>query len=206
MHVAQYATHPGSLPDRRIRTLIVPREHGAWGLLLVPLATGGAIGLLAGGDGLSLISLTAAALALFWLRKPRQSWMGTRLLRAQSSQERRGVGLAVLAIAIVAVSALMAIFWSGKNRQLLWLGMFAVAAFITEGQLRKLGRRTRMLAQVVGTIGLTVTAPAAFYVVTGNLGREAWMLWLANFVFAGNQIHFVQLRIHSARLSGWAQK
>jgi hypothetical protein len=63
-----------------------------------------------------------------------------------------------------------------------------------------------MLAQVVGTLGLTVTAPAAYYLVTGELDRDAWALWVANFLFAGNQIHFVQLRIHSARISGWSQK
>ena len=28
----------------RIRVLVVPREHGAWGLLLVPLFTGAAVG------------------------------------------------------------------------------------------------------------------------------------------------------------------
>ena len=63
-----------------------------------------------------------------------------------------------------------------------------------------------MLAQIVGTMGLTVTAPAAYYVVTGQLNRNAWVLWLVNFLFAGNQIHFVQLRIHSARLNDWSQK
>ena len=30
----------------------------------------------------------------------------------------------------------------------------------------------------------------------------AWMLWLANLIFAGNQIHYVQIRIHSAKLVG----
>ena len=63
-----------------------------------------------------------------------------------------------------------------------------------------------MLSQFVGTLGLTVTAPAAYYVVTGELNRSAWTLWIANSLFGVNQIHFVQLRIHSARLSGWSQK
>jgi len=63
-----------------------------------------------------------------------------------------------------------------------------------------------MLAQVVGTLGLTVTAPAAYYLVTGRLNGKAWMLWLANFLFAGNQIHFVQLRIHSARGGSRSEK
>jgi len=52
---------------------------------------------------------------------------------------------------------------------------------------------------MIGGAGLTGTAPAAYYVVTGQLDRAAWTLWIANLLFALNQIHFVQLRIHAAR-------
>jgi hypothetical protein len=195
------------LPHRRLGSLIVPREHGAWGLLFVPLATGGAIGVLAGGSGLPLLALTIAALALFWLRTPLESWLGTGLLRAQGQRERRSVGVIILILAVVAALALASLFSHGRNHDLLLLlGLIAMVAFLAQGLLRKLGRRTRMLSQLVGALGLTVTAPAAYYVVTGKLDHDAWTLWLANFLFAGNQIHFVQLRIHSARAAGWAQK
>jgi hypothetical protein len=53
-----------------------------------------------------------------------------------------------------------------------------------------------MAAQLAGAIGLTCTAPAAYYVGTGRLSERAFVLWAANWIFAGNQIHFVQLRIH----------
>ena len=64
----------------------------------------------------------------------------------------------------------------------------------------------RMLGEIIGTIGLTASAPAAYYVITGKFGPLAWMLWLANLLFAGNQIHYVQLRIHSARAQGMPEK
>ena len=204
--MAANASQLGVLPDRRIGALIAPREHGAWGLLLVPLATGGAIGLLTGGNGLPLLAFTVATLALFWLRTPVESWLGTSLIRPQTQQEWRSVGVTILILTGVATLALASLFWEGRNPELLLLGLAAGSAFVAQGLLRKLGRPTRMLAQVVGTFGLTVTAPAAYYLVTGQLNREAWTLWIANFAFAGNQIHFVQLRIHSARVSGWSQK
>jgi hypothetical protein len=186
--------------------LIVPREHGAWGLLFVPLATGGAIGVLGGGDGLPLIAFAIAALALFWLRTPVESWLGTSLLRAQGQRERRSVGITTLILAAVAALALASLFSDGRNGDLLLLGLMAMVAFLAQGLLPRLGRRTRILSQVVGALGLTVSATAAYYVVTGKLDHEAWALWLTNFLFAGNQIHFVQLRIHSARAAGWSQK
>jgi hypothetical protein len=204
--MAYQVSQLAALPNRRLSSLISPREHGAWGLLFVPLATGGAVGLFAGGNGLPLAAFAIVALALFWLRTPVESLLGTGLLRAQSERERRSVRITILILATMAISSLAALFREGRNRDLLLLGTIAISAFVAQALLRKLSRQTRMLSQIVGTLGLTVTAPAAYYVVTGQLGRNAWPLWMANFLFAGNQIHFVQLRIHSARVSGWSQK
>jgi hypothetical protein len=63
-----------------------------------------------------------------------------------------------------------------------------------------------MISQVVGAIGLTCTAPAAYYIGTGRLDMRALVLWIGNWVFAGNQIHFVQLRIHAARATTFTEK
>ena len=59
---------------------------------------------------------------------------------------------------------------------------------------------------MVGTIGLTASAPAAYYVITGNFNATTWILWLANILFAGDQIHYVQLRIHTAKVEGFRAK
>ena len=59
---------------------------------------------------------------------------------------------------------------------------------------------------MVGATGLTSTAPAAYYVVTGHLNTIAWALWAANLLFAVNQIQFVQLRIQAARVSSRREK
>ena len=59
---------------------------------------------------------------------------------------------------------------------------------------------------MVGAAGLTSTGPAAYYVATGGFDETAWTLWMANFLFAGNQIHFVQVRIHAAQASTRAEK
>jgi hypothetical protein len=64
----------------------------------------------------------------------------------------------------------------------------------------------RMISQVAGAIALTSTAPAAYYVGTGRLDERAFALWIANWLFAANQIHFVQLRIHAARATNLQEK
>ncbi|MBZ5719184.1 MAG: YwiC-like family protein [Acidobacteriia bacterium] len=204
--MADQVSQLGTLPGQRLHGMIVPREHGAWGMLLMPLATGAAVGLMSSVQVLPLVLFTVAALGLFWMRTPVESWLGMSPLRAQSDQERGAVRRAILALASAVALALAGLFWGGQNAYLLLLGAICGVAFAAQAVLKKLGRKTRMAAQVVGSLGLTSTAPAAYYVVTGHLDLTAWALWFANWLFAGDQIHFVQLRIHAARMTNVREK
>jgi hypothetical protein len=186
----------------RRRALIFPREHGAWGLLLVPLITGVGVAFRAGSHVTPVLLLLTAALALFWLRTPAESLLGTSAMRAQTGDERRAVVIVIAGLGAMAALALGTLLWDGRNPDLWLIGAAAAAAFIAQALLKKLGRRTRMLSEIVGTVGLTSSAPAAYYVITGKFGATAWMLWVANLIFAGNQIHYVQVRIHTARVEG----
>jgi hypothetical protein len=67
------ALSSGQFSNARLHSLVIPREHGAWGMLLVPLATGAAVAVLAGGHISSLPLLVIAAVAIFWLRTPVES-------------------------------------------------------------------------------------------------------------------------------------
>lgn len=190
----------------RRRALILPREHGAWGLLLVPMVTGAGIALRQNANSFPFLLLLTAALALFWLRTPLESLLGTSAIRAQTAEERREVGFVIAYLGAVAALAL-GMLLRDRHNLLLWpLGGSAAVAFVAQVLLKKLGRGARMLAEVIGTIGLSSSAPAAYYVITGRFGLTAWTLWLANLIFAGNQIHYVQLRIHTAKVSGLRKK
>lgn len=190
----------------RRHALILPREHGAWGLLLVPMITGAGIAAREGANFFAFILLLTAALTLFWLRTPLESLLGNSAMRAQTQEERREVAFVVAYLGTIAALALAMLLWFGHN-PLLWpLGAAAGVAFAGQALLKKLGRRFRMLSEIVGTIGLTSSAPAAYYVITGKFGATGWMLWLANLIFAGDQIHYVQLRIHTARAQDVREK
>jgi len=190
----------------RRRALIVPREHGAWGLLLVPMITGAGVAFRECFHIFPLILLSAAALSLFWLRTPVESLLGTSVMRAQSNEEYRTVKSFVMGLGAIAALTLGALLWAGRNTGLWPLGAAVLVAFAGQALLKKTGRRARMLSEIVGTIGLTASAPAAYYVITGNFNATAWMLWLANILFAGDQIHYVQLRIHTATVEGFRTK
>ena len=183
----------------RMQALVIPREHGAWGLLLIPMFVGAVVGLQHGTHIGALSLFFVAAVSLFWLRTPVESYLGTSPMRAQSSTEKQHVLMVAAGIILIAGLAIAGLFWRGENRLLLVMGAACSTAFATQAVLKKLGRQYRMPAQVVGAAGLTATAPAAYYVLSGRFDEVAIALWLANWAFAGNQIHFVQLRLRSSK-------
>lgn len=190
----------------RRRALILPREHGAWGLLLVPMVTGAGVAFHKASHIFPLILLLTTALALFWLRTPLESLLETSAMKAQTLEESHTLRSFIILLAGIAGLALAGLLWAGRNFDLWPLGAAVGGAFIGQAILKKLGRRMRMLSEMVGTIGLTASAPAAYYVITGEFNATAWMLWLANILFAGDQIHYVQLRIHTAKIQGFRAK
>ena len=193
------ATYADTMHNPRLKTMVVPREHGAWGMLLIPLLTGIVVAAPVGINPWTVALFLLASLALFWLRTPVEAWTGTSPIKAQSAQEIiivRNTSIVLSAIALLSVVALcVAGYWSG----LLLIGVFAAISFALQVVVKRAGRRGRMPAQLIGAIGLTSTAASAYYVATGRLDRIALALWLANWLFAGNQVHFVQLRIHAGR-------
>ncbi len=203
----------------RRRALVLPREHGAWGLLLVPMVTGAGIAFRQSFHVVPFLLLLTSALALFWLRTPLESLIGTSAMRAQTKEERRLVLSVLAGLGVLAVLTLSGLLWAGRNPFLWVIGAVAGLAFVAQSVLKDASKHPgtiwrnhsgskrsapalRMLSEIVGTIGLTSAAPASYYVITGKFDAIAVILWIANLMFSGNQIHFVQLRIHSAKIQG----
>jgi YwiC-like protein len=192
-------TNPEAPSRARLRSMTIPREHGAWGMLLVPLAIGGAVGLRSTENLPALLSLALTAISLFWLRTPVEALLGTTPIKARSTEDRRYLLVVIGALSLVAVCCLSTIFWHGRNRVLLPIGLVAAAAFGLQALVKRTGHKGRMPAQIIGSIGLTSTAAAGYCVANGRWAAIAIALWAINFAFAAGQVHYVQVRIHSSR-------
>ena len=190
----------------RRRTMLIPREHGAWGMLLVPLATGAIVASRTRVHGGSLVLFVVATLALFWLRTPVEAWLGLSPIKAQTKEERTSVLWVIVLLCAIVLASLGALFASGYARGLIIIGIVAAVALGAQEIVKKLGRSGRMPAQIIGVIGLTSTAAGAYYVASGKLDKTALALWAVNWLFAADQIHFVQTRIRGARLNASREK
>lgn len=203
----EVATRNGDIS--RTRQLVWPREHGAWGILIVPMVTGAAVGLMHSVRLLPALLFAVAAVALFCLRTPVESLLGSTPLRARTAAERRLSSRFIAIFGALAGLSLTLLLWGGQNLVLLAVGAVAVLLFVLQAVMRSYG--LRMAAQFTGALGLTSTAAGAYYVTTGHMDAVALALWGVNWMFAANQVHFVQLRIHGARqilvverlASGW---
>jgi len=163
------------------------------------------VGLFYGAPG-RLAAFLLVTLSLFWMRTPLESWVGTALIRARTAGEFQLVRKTVLLLALASAAGLLWLFWGWQNLALIWIGCAAGIAFLLQSLVKRIWRGSRTAPQIIGAAGLTSTAAAAYYVVTGRLDTIAWSLWAANLLFAINQIQFVQLRIHAARASDRAHK
>jgi hypothetical protein len=175
-------------------------------MLLVPLATGAVVAARSTISPLALTLLVIATLAIFWARTPLEAWIGTSAIKVHTRQERKAVLRVAVILAVVAIVATAALFRLGYSQGLLIIGAVAALSFALQAVVKRTGRRGRMPAQLIGAIGLTSTAAGAYYVATGHLNFVAMSLWIANWLFAVNQVHFVQLRIHASRASSLREK
>jgi hypothetical protein len=168
-------------------------------MLLVPLVTGAVAGNPRGERIVWILLFTAVALGLFCLRTPVEAALQISPLRPQNDGERRLIYSSIFIYSSVAVLALAVLIIWAHAYGLLLLGAAAAIVFLLQAVLKQLGRETRMNAQLTGAIALSSTAAGAYYLATGHFGPTGVIIWMANWLFAANQIHFVQLRIHSAR-------
>ncbi len=195
-----------AMNNSRLRSIVWPREHGAWGILLIPLVTGAWVGRPSGERIVPLVLFALAALGLFCLRTPVEIWLGVSPLRVETAAERKAVHSSIYFYASLSVAGLVILFWRVHAYGLLLLGAAAAAAFTVQAVWKNLGRQTRLNAQLTGSLALTCTAAGACYLASGRLDETALAVWAANWLFAVNQIHYVQVRIRSARAATFSER
>jgi hypothetical protein len=204
-HTALLERAAGHAAPQRARLLVFPREHGAWGILLVPLVAGAWLGYQPGRLG-ALALFTLAVLAVFLLRTPLEAWLGRGVLRPQSDSERALVRRASAAYAVMVLLAGGALLRVTEPAGLLPLAAAAAAAGVAQSLLQRRRREQRVPAQAAGALGLAATAPGAYYVAAGALDATAFLLWAVSWLFAVHQIHYVHLRLAAARAASRREK
>jgi len=150
----------------------MPREHGAWGILLIPFAT--AVGV-AGVWNLPVALLLVSILCFYVAR--------TSFLKLNYRWT------AILLAGCAACTLPLLLVW-----KLWWLAAFGVVA--APLAFRKTERS--ITVQLLAVAGLTLTAPAAWYAATGKLELTALQLWLLNVLYFAGGVFYVRMHVAAA--------
>jgi len=163
-------------PPRPTRAAVtgppIPREHGAWGILLIPFATACGI---RGTFDFKLALLLASALCFYTART--------------SFLKRNVTWTALLLAGSAACLAPLLFVW-----HLWWL----VALGIPVAPLAFRKTEHSVIRQLLAVCGLALTAPAAWYVATGRLDRDAGFLWALNVLYFAGGVFYVKMHIAAA--------
>ena len=186
--------------------LLVPREHGTWGLLLFPLISGAIVGYAAGPKAslAAMLWFLLTTLSAFLIYQPLESLLGFSLINARSRQQKRIAILSVIALGVIALLGVLQLFHLHRGL-VLGFGLAALGCFCVRLLLGS-SRRMRIPRQLIGALGLSSTGAGAYYAASGRIDRTAMLLWLASWLFAVGQIEYVHLRISTAQIRTWRQR
>lgn len=171
---------------------LLPREHGAWAMFVVPLIIGLAIGARRNSfDNLSIpILFGLAAFGFFLVRYPLMLLVKTRNLNAEGNawlwSSVYGMmafagGVAVLILTQVWELVLIGLVGGG------WLGIHLWLAT----------RRLEMsvVGQWTAIAGAALAAPGAYLLLARTFDRTAAMLYVLNFLFFGGTVYYIKFKV-----------
>ncbi len=179
----------------RIPPPIIPKEHGAWTVLFVPMLVGASI---AGKFTLNVALLALAILGVFLSYVPAQTLLREWLAASQAPEKVRAAKFWAMVYLGAAALFMLPLFLQNLW-WLLGIGTLSVIAFLANFVLTRHYSKT-FLSDLISVLGLTLSAPAAYYSVTGKLDQAAAMLWLMNFLFFGSGIVYVHTKLRAAAM------
>ena len=168
---------------------LLPKEHGAWAMLIVPLLLGVIIAPAWHGRVLVLL---AATLGFFLARHPLALLVKTRKRPAADTISLRWWALVYGGIMGLGGG------WLVLVEGLWWLALLGlVGGLLLLFHLWLIARRQEMSAigELTGIFGLALGAPMAYYAASGLLDTTAAMLWLINVLYFGGTVFYIKLKV-----------
>lgn len=170
----------------------IPKEHGAWAMWIVPMLSGAIATRFSGWFFEFFLSFSL----LYIVHHPVVQ-MVKRKKPSDRNEFRQVAGLALPAFLLGLAPVVLA------GRQ--WLVVFgAIELLLFTVSVRNfLDREQRSFINELEIVAaLTLTAPAAYYVVSGELDLRAAELFLMNFLFFGSSVFYVKMRIEFLKKKG----
>ncbi len=171
------------------RRIPLPKEHGSWAMLAVPLMIGLAV---AAQWQWRSVLLIVAALGLFLLRFPVDTLIKTR--KRPQADRRWLIQWTVIYGSIAAIGGGWLVLLD-RLYALIGFGLIGGTLLVYHWWL--VDRREEMSAsgELAGICGLAMGAPLAYYAATGLIDGTALMLWIVNALYFGGTVFYIKLKV-----------
>ncbi len=170
------------------RTLVIPREHGAWFMLLLSLVIGAGA---AGSFGLPSVLLSLSAAALFSSLYS----LGEGTKKASKGRETGREASSALIYFLLALVLISPLFFAYRLWPLLSLGLLVVPFFGFYLYLMFRRKHRTAWGEMVNIAGISFPAAASYYVAAGALTSTSLLLWLLTFLYSGGSVFYVRLKV-----------
>jgi YwiC-like protein len=165
-----------------------PKEHGAWGMLYIPLAI--AVGI-SGAWNVRVLLMILTVTLMFLSQRPYSQLLTNRTIRQNGALFRTNlIWLAVYWTASASLTALLYFHYRLEDLpQFAWIGVPVAAAFTW---FLKTNRMRTVAGELAGICGLTLTAPLAHYAGTGHLQPVGFWLWGLCILYFASSVFYVK--------------
>lgn len=163
----------------------LPKEHGSWAMLAVPLLIGW---LIAPDPQASALFAIGAVLGLFLARYPIELLIKTR----KRNSMLIGWSILYAALSIFSAGWLLVI---DRLIGLIPIGLLGAALMLF--RFRMAARRQDMsaLGELSGIAALALGAPIVYYAASGQLNGTALAVWLINLLYFGGTVFYIKLKV-----------
>ena len=187
-------------PEARARGLLLPREHGAWGIVILPFLAGAVVA----GEWLAWRTLAAllTVLSVFSLRDSlivlfRNRDAGKFAAPAVVERETRSANL-TLTVCLAGLAGGGGVLLAAlPAAPVLLLGSGGAVLLLASVFFTVRNAQRSMVAQLLGVAGLTSSSLVAYLAVRGHLETLAFAVWGMSAVHACASILVVRARLES---------
>ncbi|MGC8653872.1 MAG: YwiC-like family protein [Candidatus Kryptoniota bacterium] len=172
---------------------IIPHEHGAWAMWIVPMLS-----------ALLVTKFTSEFLFLFFsfafLYIAHHSVV--TLINAKKPELKKEARTATIFFGVPGITLGVITIIVGRLWLLLIFGLFESILFIISVRSFTEKEQRTFFNELLVVAALTISAPAAYYSTTGTVDIRAVSLYIFNFLFFGSSVFYVKMRIEFLKSKG----
>ncbi len=172
---------------------IIPKEHGAWAVLFVPLLVGAAV---AGRFTANVLLLVLSALGVFMSHVPVHTILRHLFVTIQTKEKLDHAFIWATVYLGFGLAFMIPLFAQGYW-MLLAIGAVGAISFFGNFFLTRRFPKT-IPSDILAVFGLSLSGLCSYYVVSGMLDTHAIIIWLLMFLFFCCSVFYVHMKIGAA--------